>query len=228
MGVVGSLPSPPPTPSISVGNIKTLYEESIPANDECSYCVMTMNETDSNTNCSLNSNIDDQNKSTTHESCKQRHRATVSYGPITVRVRQFQPPTLATGRRSKFLQLEGDAAIKRDLRRKKNRDAAKKLKEKRFIIERQLEKEIQELESKEQELVTRVKNLESYKEQLDLRYKNLILMQEKLAKTASSALKTIERNQRQLHQSVPTYRNESNIKEEPRSPSPQWQLLFSI
>jgi hypothetical protein len=233
MGVVGSLPSPPPPPSplISVDNIKTFDEESTPSNDECSYSVVTVHETDSNmTNCTLNSNIDDQKKSDTNGPSKSQGIVAVAYGPITVRVRRFQPPTLATGRRSKFLQLEGDAAIKRELRRKKNRDAAKKLKEKRFIIEQQLEKDIQDLESKEQELESRVKDLEAYKEQLESRCKNIVFMQEKLAITAASTLKNIERNRRQLvNQSVPIYQNDTNdIKEEPRSPSPQWQLLFSI
>ncbi|CAF4939519.1 unnamed protein product, partial [Rotaria magnacalcarata] len=40
-------------------------------------------------------------------------------------------PTLATGRRSKFTKLEGDAAVQREIRRKRNREAARKLKAKR-------------------------------------------------------------------------------------------------
>ena len=224
----------PRSPLISPDNIKILPEESIAPHDDCSYSVMTTYETDSSTNCSLHSsNIDERKTSNTDESLKGPSSVTVAYGPITVRVRQIQPPTLATGRRSKFLKLEGDAAIKRELRRKKNRDAAKKLKEKRIIIEQQLENDIHDLETKEKELETRVKNLEAYKGQLESRYNNILVMQERLVKTASSTLKQIERNRQQQppppHQNVSIYSNGSSIvKEEPRAPSPQWQLFFSI
>ena len=227
MGVVGSLPSLPP-PSLSTDNIKVLYEESVLSNDDCSYCVMTMNETDSTTNSPVNSSTDDQNQSTSDEHRKEGDCVTVAYGPITIRVRQSKPPTLATGRRSKFLQLEGDAAAKRDLRRKRNRDAAKKLKEKRFIIEQQLQKDIDELESKGQALESRIKVLETHKDELDRQYKYVLGIREKITKTTSSTLKHIEYSRPQLHQSVPIHRNGTTVKEEPRSPSPQWQILFRI
>jgi len=230
MGVVGSLPSPPPL-STANDTIKVSYEESVPSCDDCNYCVMMMNEMDcsSNSSSNSNSNIDNQNESNNHQSSTETNPVHVAYGPINVRIRRFVAPTLATGRRSKFMKLEGDAAIKREIRRKRNRDAAKKLKEKRFIIEEQLQKDIRELESKEKELVLRINHLESYKEQLETQYKNSISIQERLVQTATSTLKHIHRNRRRIHHSTPIQRNVIHIKDEPNPPSPtQWQLLFSI
>jgi len=230
MGVVGSLPSPPPS-SIVNDTPKILYEESVPSNEDCNYCVTMMNETDCNSDYSsnLSSNIDNQNESNNQKSSNEITPAHIAYGPINVRIRRFVAPTLETGRRSKFMKLEGDAAIKRELRRKRNRDAARKLKEKRFIIEEQLQKDIRELESKEKELLSRISNLESYKEQLETQYKNSISIQERLIRTATSTLKHIHRNRRRIHHSTPIQRNVIHIKDEPNPPSPtQWQLLFSI
>jgi hypothetical protein len=227
MGVVGSLPSPLPS---STGNdtTKMSYEESISSSNECSYCVMMMDEMDSTSISSSNSNIDNQNESNSRKRFRPKSPLTVTYGPINVKVRQSIAPTLATGRRSKFMKLEGDAALKRELRRKRNREAARKLKEKRVNIEHQLKKDIRELESKEQELLSRIKNLNSYKEQLEIQYKHIIYFQETLAQTATSTLKHIQLNRQRLHHNVPVHRNDIHIKEEPNPPSPQWQLLFSI
>ncbi|CAF4737051.1 unnamed protein product, partial [Rotaria magnacalcarata] len=75
---------------------------------------------------------------------------------------------LATGRRSKFTKLEGDAAVQREIRRKRNREAARKLKAKREHIEQQLQTDIDKLESKERELLFTIRSLESYKAQLEL------------------------------------------------------------
>jgi hypothetical protein len=230
MGVVGSLPSPPPS-SIVNGNIKVSCKESVPSSNDCNYCVTMMNEIDCNSNSSSNSNtnIDNRNESNNHQCPTQTHPVNVTYGPINVKIRRFVAPTLATGRRSKFMKLEGDAAIKREIRRKRNRDAAKKLKEKRFIIEEQLQKDIRELESKEEELLSRISTLESYKEQLETQYKNSISIQERLVRTATSTLKHIHRNRRRIHHNTPIQRNIIHIKDEPNPPSPpQWQLLFSI
>jgi hypothetical protein len=228
MGVVGSSPSPQPrSPSPTLNDtVKTSYEESTQSCNECSYYIITNDEMDSNTNSSLNSNND--NKSNCRRRSKMKSPLTVTYGPINVKVRQSAAPTLATGRRSKFMKLEGDAALKRELRRKRNREAAKKLKEKRINIEEELKKQVSELESNEHHLLTQIKCLQSYKEYLEIQYIHSLTIQEKLAQTAFSTLKHIERNRRRVPQSVSVYRNDTNIKEEPRPPSPQWQLLFSI
>jgi hypothetical protein len=228
MGVVGSLPSPPPSLSISKDTAEISYEESIPSNDECSYCVMTIDKIYSNTNSPSNSNIDNQHESDRCKHSRRKSPVTVTYGPINVKVRRSLPPTLATGRRSKFMKLDGDAAVKRELRRKRNREAARKLKEKRILVEQQLENDIRELESKQQDLLLNIKNLETYKEQLETQHKNILTIQEQLARTASSTLKHIERNRLRFHQNALVHRNGTYIKEEPRSSSPQWQLLFRI
>ncbi|CAF1045839.1 unnamed protein product [Rotaria sordida] len=236
MGVVGSLPSLP-SPSTPNNTSEMSYEESP---DECSYSIMTIHKQDIHKNLSSNVNIsddDDNNKSNDSQCFIAKPPRILKYGPINVTVRPSAAPTLATGRRSKFTKLDGDAAIKRELRRKRNREAARKLKEKREFIERQLEKEIRELESEEQGLLLKVKNLELYKEQLEIQHQQIISFQEKLTQKTMSTLKQVERN-RQIHQNVPVHYNDAHIKQEPRpqsprpqSPrpqSPQWQLLFSI
>ncbi|CAF2980432.1 unnamed protein product [Rotaria sp. Silwood2] len=230
MGVVGSLPAPS-SPSTSNNTTEMSHEESV---DECSYSVMTVHEQDGHKNLPPKVHVsdddnddDDDNKSDCDNCFIAKPAVVLKYGPIKVTVRPSAAPTLATGRRSKFVKLEGDAAIKRELRRKRNREAAKKLKAKREFIERQLEKEISELECKEQDLLLTVKNLELYKEQLEAQYRQIISLQAQLSQRAMSALKHVERN-RQLYQSMPVRHNNEHLKQEPRPSSPQWQLLFSI
>lgn len=153
---------------------------------------------------------------------------TVIYGPIHVTVRQSIAPTLATGRLSKFVKLEGDAALKREVRRKRNREAARKLKEKRAQIEEELRAQVYELESKEQDLLLRVRNLESYKQYLEVQYQQQIVsLQTKLVATEEFSVRQVERSP-QINQSVPVHHNNTRVKREPRSPSPNWQHVFSI
>ena len=228
MGVVGSLPSPPPSSSSTpVVSTEMFKEEPIPMNDECSYKIVKMDAIDFHRDYSDQATIE-ENQSENRSRTKRADSTMAAYGPLTVAVRKAQPPTLATGRRSKFLILEGEEAIRRELRRKRNRDAAKKLKEKRFIMEQQLQKDIADLESKEQELTSKVKNLENYKEQLELRYQHILYMQEQLSKSISSTTKSIKYHPRTSNSNVSFHRIDSQIKEEPQPPSPQWQLLFSI
>jgi hypothetical protein len=234
MGVVGSLPSPPPPPSTVNDTTKILYEKSIPSCDECEYYIITMDNMDSssnfssNSNLSSNSNIDNQNKSNSRKNSRRKSPIQITYGPTCVKLRSGAAPTLATGRRSKFMKLEGDAAVKREIRRQRNREAAKKLKEKRTILEQQLRNDILELESKEQELLSKIQSLKTRKQQLELQYQHIVTIQEKFAQTASSTFKHIQSNHLRLHHSVPICQNNINIKEESNPPSPQWQLLFSI
>ena len=212
MGVVGSLPSPPPRPATPITNIEIVKEEPIPMNDECTYRIVNIADIDFHP---IKSPVVDEIRTETCSDKREENAATMSYSSARVRTRRSQAPTLETGRRSKFLKLEGEEAAKRELRRKRNRDAAKKIKEKRFFIEQQLEKDIEELESKEKELTSKVKNLEIYKVELQHRYEQIVYMQEKLSKTISSTRR-------------PLHRPNQQVKEEARSPSPQWQLLFSI
>lgn len=90
----------------------------------------------------------------------------VQYGPIQVRICRKPAPTIATGRRSKHLVLMGDEAIKREKRREKNREAARKLKEKRQCIEEELMQKLQELQGEHV-------NLQNYLQQLQQRKLNL-------------------------------------------------------
>ena len=91
---------------------------------------------------------------------------TIQYGPIQVHLCRKSAPTLETGRRSKHLVLVGDEAIKRERRREKNRDAARKLKEKRQLIEEELNERLKQLENEHS-------NLQNYLQQLHQRKSNL-------------------------------------------------------
>jgi hypothetical protein len=229
MGVVGSLPVlSSPTPPTLDDTTKISHEESISSTDNCSCSDMMINDMDSNTNSSSNSSINKDNISDDHNNSKSTSPTTLAYGPINIKVRRFAAPTLATGRRSKFVKLEGDAAIKREIRRKRNREAAQKLKEKRMIIEEQFNKQISELEFKGQELLTSIEDLRTYKGYLESQYQQLMSIQKKVPLSTPSTLKQVEHNRRRVHQNIPIHRDIVNMKKEPRSPSPQWQLLFSI
>jgi hypothetical protein len=152
----------------------------------------------------------------------------VNYGPIKIRRRHTAAPTLATGRRSKHAVIEGEDRMKREIRRMKNRESARNLKKMRDDIEHELEAKITELESSEREMSTQITSLRSYKEYLEQHCKQLHLLHELIDRTASAALSTIERNRQQRSQSVPIRVDQIQLKQEPRPPSPQWQLLFSI
>ena len=99
----------------------------------------------------------------------------LQYGPIQVRVCRKGAPTLATGRRSKHLTLHGEEAIKREKRREKNRVAARKLKEKRQIIEDELNREIQDLESEHSDLQHYLAELQREKQRLEFELDQLCL-----------------------------------------------------
>ena len=92
---------------------------------------------------------------------------TVEYGPIRVRHRLTVSQTLATGRRPKDDPVEGDAAIQREIRRAKNRIAARELKRTRDQIEQDLIEKIKQLEQEQTYLEGQHKELEDYKAQLN-------------------------------------------------------------
>ena len=96
----------------------------------------------------------------------------VEYGPIRVRLTRKPAPTLATGRRSKHIKLSGDAAIKREKRREKNRIAARRLKEKRESIEDELQREIELLEHQHFDLQNYLARLRSHKQRLETELNN--------------------------------------------------------
>ena len=148
----------------------------------------------------------------------------VSYGPINVRVIHADTPNLKTGRLSKFIPLEGEEAMQRELRRQRKREAARKIKEKRTNIEETLLNEITELESKEKDLSQNINNLQSYKNFLQKVYEQKAINKEKIIQTMSLNTSEIQYDQ----QDIPSHCELEQIKEELRPPSPPWQLSFSI
>jgi len=157
--------------SNSIHNEQTLIVKEEYCDDvmAVSYDIISGDELSTNNN----NDINDQ-KSIDYDSSTEKTYKTIAYGPIIVKVNLRNAPTLKTGRRSRFLPLEGDAAAKRELRRQKNRELAKRLKEKRINIEHQLIHEISELETREKSLTEEVRNLESYKQFLEKRYQQKI------------------------------------------------------
>ncbi|CAF1038959.1 unnamed protein product [Adineta steineri] len=91
----------------------------------------------------------------------------IQYGPLKIRRCRKPAPTIATGRRSKFLILFGDEEIKREQRRTKNREAARKLKEKRQLIEEQLDEKLRQLEYEHLVLQEYLQRLEQKKQNLE-------------------------------------------------------------
>jgi hypothetical protein len=117
------------------------------------------------TDCCCSSNSSDGNELSTANF--------VQYGPIQVRVCRKLAPTLATGRRSKHLTLYGDEAIRREKRREKNRLAAKKLKEKRQLIEDELNKELHVLQGEHTDLQGYLADLRQQKQFLESQWQRL-------------------------------------------------------
>ena len=74
------------------------------------------------------------------------------YGPIVVKPRKNPAPTLASGRKSKYAQLNSEEAIRREVRRTRNRQAAEKCKLKRNEIEDKLQGDLAKLESERKRL----------------------------------------------------------------------------
>ncbi|UJR10716.1 hypothetical protein I4U23_014906 [Adineta vaga] len=91
----------------------------------------------------------------------------MEYGPVKIRQIRKPAPTIATGRRPKHLVLSGDEAIKREQRRVKNREAARKLKEKRQLIEDELAHQLKTLEGENSHLETYLGQLQHKKQSLE-------------------------------------------------------------
>ncbi len=150
----------------------------------------------------------------------------VIYGPISVRKRHTTAPTLLTGRRSKDHVIEGEDAIKREKRRTKNRESARNLKILRDNIEHELKKQVNKLESEEHNLLIKVNNLRRYKQYLEEQCRQTHPIYEIITRTASAVLSELKRQQTSLN--VHSQKNYIEPKDEPRPPSPPWQLLFHI
>ncbi|CAF1045773.1 unnamed protein product [Adineta ricciae] len=215
MGVVGSLPSPSPSTQNNI--MHTESKQIVSSADECSLSNPSIYDVETPADKTIPKKPSRRKKSSPP--------ITVVYGPINIKVRQSAAPTLATGRCSKFVELEGEAAVKREIRRKRNREAAKKLKEKRSIIEDNLKKQISEYEAQEKSLLLTIQNLRTYKEYLEYQYQQITSVQESISR---SAFKKVGHKRMHLDRSVPIHPNTMRSKEESRRSSPQWQLLFSI
>ncbi|CAF0935640.1 unnamed protein product [Didymodactylos carnosus] len=90
----------------------------------------------------------------------------LKYGPIIIRPRQRPAPTIATGRRSKTVQLSPNETVRRDIRRVHNRAAQAKAAIKRQHIEDTLKVHIELLEKQSDYLVRDINALESQKSHL--------------------------------------------------------------
>ncbi|CAF0979062.1 unnamed protein product [Rotaria magnacalcarata] len=123
----------------------------------------------------LQDNSDNEPQQITRsESCSSHSRSSsnagsyiVDYGPVRVRHRRSVSRTIATGRRSKDELLHGVDAMKRELRRIKNRVAARELKKARDQIEVDLLEEIKKLERQQYDLEEQHKELEDRKAHLN-------------------------------------------------------------
>jgi len=88
-------------------------------------------------------------------------------------LRRKAVPTLETGRRSKNLVLVGEEAARREKRRERNREAARKLKEKRQLIEDELNQKIKDLENQHLGLEKYLRFLQRRKQLLEDTIKDL-------------------------------------------------------
>ena len=165
------------------------------------------------------------NSSKSEKRSKSQRTSLVVYGPILVRKRQTAAPTLATGRRSKDVVYEGEAAEKHEIRRKKNRESARNLKKLRDNIEHELEAKVNELETEERDLSTKIDTLQVYKQYLQKQCQQSSSICNLIPRTSSLE---VDGKRQRISQTVPIRHVYTEIKEEPHSPPEQWQLLFSI
>ena len=186
MGVVGSLPSENRSDSIAFKE-EPVIDEQYTDDTSVSYEIIpnTDIKNDVTTSSPGETSADLNNN-------KPKRYKVVSYGPINVRVCLDETVTLKTGRRSKFVKLEGEDAKRRERRRARNRAAAKKLKEKRIELEARLTNEIKQLEERANKLQLELNNLQSYKEFLERRCHEFVLTREYFLNNRSAYLMHLE------------------------------------
>jgi hypothetical protein len=90
----------------------------------------------------------------------------IYYGPIRFYRRRRKAPTLLTGRKSKFEELQGEEKIQRELRREKNRLLSRRLKETRENILDELLQQVKQLEQRESYLLNYIEQLKLHKKDL--------------------------------------------------------------
>ncbi|CAF2546287.1 unnamed protein product [Rotaria sp. Silwood2] len=96
------------------------------------------------------------------------------YGSIHIRLCRRPAPTIATGRRPKHLVLAGEEAIKREKRRERNREAARKLKERRQFIEDDLNQQLKKLQGEHAYLQNYLQQLRQRKQHLQQQINNFL------------------------------------------------------
>jgi hypothetical protein len=112
------------------------------------------------------------------------------------------------------MNLEGDAAIKRDIRRRRNREAARKLKQRRALLEQQLEKEINHLELEERSLRLQVHLLHNYRYHLEHEHRQRLVMRECIRQQSSTSVGQYVDKQRTIdHHRQDTQRMYSSTNE---------------
>ncbi len=215
MDLVGPSPSPMLLSSEKIP-MPLPHDQTLLVKDEYSNEMMSMSyKVVSNDVSKVNENDAINDKKSSKQLNRQRKKYRfVSYGPIAVRVNLYEVPTLKTGRRSKFLPLEGEEAIKREIRRRKNRETVQRLKEKRKKVEDQLDTELHQLEFDEKYLEQNIEHLKIYKRFLETR-------NEQTTETILSRLA-----QQQANISADYELKQRAIKSP--SSSPPWQLSFAI
>jgi hypothetical protein len=158
MGVVGSLPLPLNT----IDNMQA--EHSLPTTDENNSETTSVISDERNTN-------DNQRRTNRRHRCQQKRIITIKYGPLSVKIYEDIAPTLATRRRSNYTVVAGEDVVKREIRRRNNRQAVERLRAKRENVRSELQKQVRELEFKQNDLKAQVEHLRSYKQCLETKFR---------------------------------------------------------
>ncbi|CAF1255793.1 unnamed protein product [Rotaria sordida] len=117
----------------------------------------------------LNSNNND-NHLNICQNDQQSPKSSLSKTDASLCVKEYQliDSSIKFQSNSEDVEVENEKVIKRELRRKKKRQATRVRKEKH-----DLEKQIRDLEFKQNNLLSKVENLQLYKEQLEIRCKQV-------------------------------------------------------
>ncbi|CAF2684497.1 unnamed protein product [Rotaria sp. Silwood2] len=122
----------------------------------------------------LNSNNNDNHINICqHDKYPSQSSLSMTNDSLYIKEHQLVNPTIKSRSDSEDIILENKKVIKRELRRKKKRETTRVWKEKQDIIRQDLEKQVQELEFKQNNLLSQVENLQLYKEQLEIKCKQL-------------------------------------------------------
>jgi hypothetical protein len=156
MGVVGSLPVSTSTLQLNNdSNSDTKMEHSLPSPGGSS------NET-----ISVIPDVVNKNHTKIHRHCPYHHNSSVTRDSANVKKHEIVDSKLETERETKP---ESQEAMKHEVRRRKSHETVRKLKSKSDNLRQQLEKQIHELELRQNNLLSDVNKLHSYKQQLEVK-----------------------------------------------------------